>query len=226
MSLGLRLSFDILTGAFAEQAKLFRGDIARAATGAMDDVVNIVKPDARAEIANAGFSRRWQNALRVVRYPKAKKAIAFDPAVFVYHKIDYAGVFADGATIKGTPWLWLPLSTTPKSIGGRHVTPQVLMTALGGTSKLVPIEVPGKPPMLGAVLRVSRTSAPGSPKKVSLAAIKQGNREGTGVLETIPLFVGIRQVTIPKKLDIAGICQRARDRIPALYARRIAAALS
>lgn len=226
MSLGLRLSFDILTGKWAAQMHATSVVMAKAATGAMDEVVSIVKPESRAEIAAAGLSRRWQNALRVTRYPNRKGAFAMDPAVYVFHKIEYAGVFADGALIKGSPWLWLPLSNIPKSFGGQMTRPERVAAILGGTSKLVPMQAPGKPPLLGAELRLSRTAAGAAEPKVTLAALKRGNSQGTGVLRTIPLFVGIREVNIHKKLDIAGVCQRARDRIPALYAQHIAVALN
>lgn len=227
MSLGLRLSFDIITGEFAEQMKARETDMATAATKAMDGVVGIVKPAARAEIAAAGFSRRVQNALRINRYPEKKSAISINPAVWLYHKIEYMGVFEDGANIKGHPELWLPLSTTPQVISGNRATPQRLAAAIG--QRLIPFTSRNGTPLLGARVEVSRTQATKDTLKVSLSALKRGNTgkkaEGSSLFRTIPLFFGVRETHIPKKLNIREICAKAAGRIPALYAAALAEAV-
>jgi hypothetical protein len=224
MSLGLRFTFEVLTGRFQEDVDAFSATIADASTETMDKVGVIVKTDGRAAIASAGFSKRWQNALRVKRYPERRTSI--NAALWVHHKIQYAGVFAEGATIAGKPLLWLPLSTTPKRMSGNMTRPDRLATILGGRSRLVSMGSPGGTPLLGARIRISRTAASRStPPRVTLAALRRGDGEGTGVLRTIPLFFGVRETKVPKKISIAEICQRARDRIPSLYAASIAEAL-
>ena len=35
------------------------------------------------------------------------------PAAFIFDKIRYAGVFEEGAVIRGQPFLWLPLAGVP-----------------------------------------------------------------------------------------------------------------
>lgn len=221
----LHLSFDILTGQFAEDVLAFKGTIADGATAAMDEVAGIVKVEARADIARAGFSKRWQNALRVVRYPR-KGVKSIDASVFLFHKIQYAGIFDDGAVIKGQPLLWLPLSTTPQKLSGRATRPGAIRAILGGTSKLVSMGARGGTPLLGATIRLSRTAAGKATPKVTQAALKRGNAEGAGVLRTVPLFFGIREAKIPKQLSIAEICARARERLPTLYARHISEVLA
>lgn len=225
MSLDLRFTFDIISGKFAEDMEAFTGDIASAATETMDEVLTIVKRDGRADITGAGFSRRWANALRLNRYPK--KGTSIDAAVYLYHNIEYAGAFEKGATIQGQPLLWLPLSTTPKRVNGFMMRPQRMASLLGGASKLVSMGSPGGTPILGAAIRISRTAAArkNMAPRVTLAALRRGDSEGSGVLRTIPLFFGVRQTQLPKKFSIAEICQRARDRIPSLYAANIAEAL-
>lgn len=220
----LRLSFDILTGAFAEQMKNRETEIATAATQAMDGVVKIVKPAGRANIGAAGFNTRVQNALRVVRYPNKRNAISINPAAYVYDKIEWMGVFEDGATIKGSPLLWLPLSTTPQSLGGNRVRPAALAASIG--QHLVSFTSRNGTPLLGARVEVTRTQAAKTSLKVSLAALKRGNTgkkaEGSSLFRTIPLFFGIRETHIPKKLSIREICATAADRIPSLYAQALA----
>ena len=72
--------------------------IARAAT-AVREAGAIVERNGRASIAAAGFSRKWQNALRVNIYPPQGDSMR--PAAFIFHKIRYPGVFDEGAVIHG-----------------------------------------------------------------------------------------------------------------------------
>jgi hypothetical protein len=217
-----KFTFEVATGEWERRMGAHRTALAHASTDAMDEVVIIVKREGRADIAQAGFSKRWQNALRVTRYPR--KGISPESAAFIHHKIQYAGIFDEGANIKGKPLLWLPLSTTPKTIKGRATRPERLNAILGGRSRLVPFESPDGTPLLGARLRVlARNGRVGrQSRKVTLASLRRGDGEGTGVLRTIPLFFGIRETNVPKQFSIAEICRKASDRVPSLYAEQIA----
>jgi hypothetical protein len=181
----------------------------------MDAVVLMVKDRGRQDIREAGFSSRWANALRVDRYPRKGK-VSMTPAAFIYHNIQYAGVFEEGAKIQGNPMLWLPLSGTPKRIG-RNVTNPNRLRSILPDGKLVSIESRSGTPLLAATIRLSRAQAAKPEPKVSLSALKRG-REGSGILRTVPLFFGVKATTIGKKFSIKEICERARDRIPSLYA--------
>lgn len=219
--INLAFSFSILSGSFEEQRRDNERVIAVAATGAMDSVAENVKRQGRADIAAAGFSKRWQNALRVDRYP-GRGRISMEPAVYVFHRIEYAGVFEDGARIGGNPYLWLPLSSTPQRLRGGPVTPQKIAAILP-TGRLVSIPSRSGTPILGAPVRLSRTQALKDRPKVTLAALRRGNAEGSGILRTVPLFFGIRQTNVPEQLSIREICARARDTIPRLYAENFKA---
>lgn len=227
MTIDLRLSFDIATGAFEEAMKAQGKTIARAATGAMDAAVVVVKTKGRANIAAAGFSKRWQNALRVTRYPNQRGAISYEPSAWVFDKIEYAGIFEDGGKISGDPLLWLPLSGTPQRISGNIVRPSKLASAIG--QRLVSFTSRSGTPLLGAKMRVTKAQKDKPNLKVSLTALKRGSTgkkaEGGSLFRTIPLFYGIKQVTIPKKLSIREVCAAARDQIPSLYAAALANAL-
>jgi len=110
--MGLRFSVsDIAKGFVDAIVKEMQRPIAKAATATIREAGKIAKRDGRASIAAAGFSRKWQNALRVNIYPP--RGDSMRPAAFIFHKIRYAGVFEEGAVIGGQPFLWLPLPTVP-----------------------------------------------------------------------------------------------------------------
>lgn len=124
--MSLRFAFSDVAKGFADTiTRELRRPIAKAATAAVRDAGGIAKRTGRASIAAAGFSRKWQNALRVNVYPPQGDSLR--PAAFVFHKIRYAGVFEEGAVIAGTPLLWLPLPTVPLCTAGASlgVTPWV-----------------------------------------------------------------------------------------------------
>lgn len=133
--------------------KEVRGEIALAATKAMTRAADIFKNDARADIAKAGFSTRWQNALRVTVYPAGRNSLS--PAMYAYHNIWYSGIFEDGGTIRAKKnRMWIPLPTVPKK-GNRRLSPRQLRV------KLSTVNRPGKNPLLVGKLK-------GTSKKVPL----------------------------------------------------------
>ncbi len=213
---GFGLKWDIVTGRFGEQMIALEEPIAEAATTAMRGVANIVKIDGASDIARAGFSTRWQKALSTRVYPIGQDSMS--PAVFVHHKIPYAGVFEDGATISGNPMMWIPLPGVPKAMGSgrsrRRLTPELVSTSI---TDLVSFRSKTGVPLLGARVRVSAARA--ANPKVSLSLLRrQNNNGGKGRLITVPLFFGVTTVNITKKFNIRQVCEKARNRIPSLYA--------
>lgn len=215
---GFGLKWDIVTGRFEESMVRMEEPIAAAATTAMRGVANLVKIDGASDIARAGFSARWQKALSTRVYPVGRNSMR--AAVFVQHKIPYAGVFEDGATIAGKPMMWIPIPGTPASIGSgrgrRRLTPATLATDV---SDLVSFRSKSGVPLLGARVRVTGERATAAKPKVSLSLLRrQNNYGGRGVLRTVPLFFGVSTVNITKKFNIRQVCAKARNRIPSLYA--------
>ena len=172
--------------------------IARAATAAVREAGEIAKRTGRASIAAAGFSRKWQNALRVNVYPPQGDSLR--PAAFLFHKIRYAGVFEEGAVIGGKPLLWLPLPNVPLR-RGHPMTPSQYARSVG---PLVSVERPGRPPLLFPANRS-----------------KRGRRRAAAVAERKPLYVGLSSVAIVKRFDIKGAAQKAAAQLPALYAKHL-----
>jgi hypothetical protein len=179
-------------------ARELQKPIAKAATAAMRDAAEVAKRAGRSSIASAGFSRKWQNALRVNIYPAQGNSMR--PAAFIFHKIRYAGVFEEGAVIRGQPLLWLPLGNVPVR-RGHPMTPSQYVRSVG---PLVSIQRPDSPPVLFAKYRP-----------------KRGRRRTADSLRRKPLYVGIPTATIAKRFDIKGATQQAAAQLPALYAKHL-----
>lgn len=211
----MRLTYQYQKDSLARELLKIVDPIAEAATDAVHEIGETVKQLARADIRAAGFSGRWANALRLNKYPRSGASV--DAAAFVYHKIPYAGVFEDGATIQGKPLLWVPLSSAPKKIGRSRMTPENYRARVG---PLVFVKPPGKPPLLmGQVASISRRSG----SRTSLAALRRGAGRGGRGVTLVPIFVGVPAVTIGKKFHIAEIADAAQRRLPQLYSAKLRA---
>jgi hypothetical protein len=211
----LRIVYRTKDGEFEETIVGSYLTIEEAATAAMRTAADIVKAEGRASIAAAGFSRRWQNALRVDVFPKGGNPSA-NPAAFIHHKIGYAGIFETGGPVSGQPLLWLPLKTTPKKIGRFKMTPERFRIGTG--QALVTIRRSGKPPLLGARVRDSRRSGT---SRVTLSMLRRGTSGSRGRIRTVPLFIGVPAVSIPDKFGITEIVEGAAARLPSLYAAHL-----
>lgn len=208
-----RFRYQSKPGEFAQALAAKKDPIAAAGTAAITDAANIIKAEGRADIAAAGFSKRWQNTLQFIVYPK--KQLSIDAAALIYHKIQYAGVFEKGAVIAGKPMLWLPLPTTPKRAGRQKMTPALYIRTVG---PLISIERPGKPPLLAGKIATNRRGQINK-GKVTLSALRRG---GAGAPSTlVPLFIGIDRVKIRDRFSIREITERAAARLGQLYLKNL-----
>lgn len=207
-----RFRYEAKKDEFAQAMLRMQDPIGFAGTGAITEAGDIVKREGRADIASAGFSRKWQNALRVNIYPK--RGVSMEAAAFIYHKIGYAGVFEEGATITGKPRLWLPLDSAPKRIGRSKVTPALYVRKIG---PLVSINRPGKPPLLAGKAAVATRGK--NAGKVTLSALKRGAAGKASTL--VPLFIGIDRVSIRDRFSIREITERTAARLGELYLKHL-----
>jgi hypothetical protein len=84
---------------------------------------------------------------------------------------------------------------------------------------LFSVRRPGKPPMLAA--RVTVGSASSSARIVGHFARERTVRRLTGQkFQTIPLFVGVPHVDIPKKFDASGAIKLAFNDLDKFYQKR------
>jgi len=204
-----------LKGDLDKALKEIEEPIADAATAAMKEASVILKTEARANMAAAGFSTRWTNSFRSDYFPKGKNT-SVEAAAIGYHKAGYAGVFEEGpTTISGKPLLWIPLSTTPKRVGNKRMTPALYVRTIG---PLITIRRPGLPPLLAGKIATNRRGQ-ANKSKVTLSALRRSGQAKATRLQ--PLFVGVPQVTIPDKFDVAEIAKRISGRIAELYFRNL-----
>lgn len=212
--MALKIFYESFQEEFAEAIREIEEPIAKTATGAMREAGDILKRAARADIRRAGFSRRWQNTLKVVVHPKSR--VSMRPAASLFHKIDYSDVFETGAAIRGRPMLWLPLPSAPLKPGQqgkpRQLTPRDLSVRTG--ARLVPMKSKAGRPLLGVKVR---SNAPGG--RLTLTEIRRGSAgtRAQGTVRTVPVFSGHSTITIPDKFNIREITVRTGDKLPSLY---------
>lgn len=209
-----QVKFSLAKNAVRNTFMGMQGTIATAATSAFDTTAVQVKADGRSVIGAGGFSKKWQNGWRVVRYPIGRTSL--DPAIWAYHKIPYAAVFQDGATIKGSPLLWLPLDSAPK-IGRKKMTAALYIKTIGPLHR---INRNGKPPLLAGYVRSFGRSG-----KVTLARLKGGAKRqashGTRGLISVPMFVGLPQTKIRKRFNFVPMWRKAMNTLSTTYARNL-----
>ena len=208
MTARIRYRYD--PGSFEEAFRAPYAPMAEAAQRAIAAAGAIVKAEGRADIAAAGLGAGFVKALRVDIYPQGRNSL--NATAHIYHKIPYAGVFEEGATIRGQPRLWLALPSTPQRYGRKPMTPELFAKSIGPLSF---VKRPGKRPLLVAKAKKGKNMT-----KISLARFRSGGR-GEGPFMSVPVFVGLDSVSIRKRLNISGIVRSARERLPQLYASLI-----
>lgn len=209
-----RFIYSNQAGAFAKAMRDVEKPIARAATAAVKQAAGLIKKEGAAEIKSAGFSQRASRTLRYDLDPERGDSIDIS-ATFKF-RVGYFNVFEEGATITGKPLLWVPTENVPFGTRGRRLTPKEYVERVGplfsarGSSKPMLL---GKGSRSSGILRASRSSV-----KVRRSSVRRGTLQG----QAVPLFIGVKSITIPKKFDIKGVVRRVSTKIPELY-REIAA---
>jgi len=214
----MKIVYQVLKGEFEAALRDKYKPLAEAGSAAMIETADTIKTEGRRDIASAGFGKRWQNALRVDVYPK--RGVSLNAAALIYHKIPYADVFETGATIRGKPRLWLPLSTTPKKIGRNRMTAERFQKEIG---PLHFIRRAGKKPLLAGQMAVTRGQADaGDVGKITLSKLRKG-AAGSGIIRAVPLFVAVDSVKLRDRFSIREITKRAADRLGEIYLGKVAA---
>lgn len=220
----MKVQFSYPRGAFRREFEKHARTVAAAATGAIRDAAKEVLANGAANIASAGFSARWQRGLRAPVTPKTGNADKTASA-HVFHIRGFASIFETGGAISGKPLLWLPLPTLPDKIGVKLMTPKNFVASVGS---LHTIKAPGKPPMLGAYMQGiagSKVTLAKLRRGQALAKLGVGRRGGTygsrGVV-SVPVFVGVNQVTLQKRWNLTGVYAAAIQNLAPNYERRLA----
>jgi hypothetical protein len=186
--------------------------ISNAAAAAMADAADMILSQGKANIASAGFSRDFSDAMTVSTV--TPKGLGGSYSILARVRIPMAITFEYGFHSQGDPLLWIPLPGVPKMLGAKRMTAKRYTEEIG---PLVYVKT-GKFPMLfGYVDGVPPESAlksnPSRSKRLTVAHLRAGGGE------KIPLFIGLNQTTIGKRLNILGICKDAEAMIPEFYSK-------
>lgn len=212
--MSFRFKYESKAGEFAEAIEGIGGSISEAGTAAIRAAGDLAKDRGRQSIRDAGFSKKWENTLRADAFPKRGDSLS--AAAAIYHKIPFADVFESGATIRGKPTLWIPLSTSPQKLGRQKMTPKNFTQKV---APLFPLPNKGKRKILAASMSVSKAAAKrGPPYKPTLAALRRG-AAGQGVTVAVPIFTGVDQIGIRKKFKITQAVEDAAEKLPQFYLR-------
>lgn len=124
--------------------------IARATAGAARDASELILSRGRADIRSAGnFGDRWTRGLSSEVQPRSGNFIK--GTITVRHAIPYFSVFEKGATIRGKPLMWIPLSHTGLSVSAKEYaqTDNLIYVARSGKSPLLIAESDREPKYFG-----------------------------------------------------------------------------
>jgi len=161
----------------------------------------------RTQITGAGLGQRLANTIRQQVYPKGRNSL--DAAALVWSNAPVIiGAHADGVLIRPNKGLWLaiPLPAAGKKAGGFRITPKEWEQRRG--VKLRFVRRKGRTPLLVAETRLLKSGI----------AVESRSKTGRG-LATVPIFLMVPQVKLPKRLDLARDAERAQAAIPGSIVR-------
>lgn len=215
------ISFTAPAGQINQWAAAAQAAVAKAATAAVTDAGNIALREARADMAAAGFSRKWQSALKLDVFPKGRDSL--DAAAVLRSKISYAGIFEEGGQIAGDPLLWLPIEKNlPLRLGAHRWTPSLYAQAFGPSLRTIR-RGGNQPPLLGGLVSVGQfggaLAQPTRGKKRRDALARANFAKARKVF--VPLFVGISTVNIAKRFHFREIVERAVAQLGALFEKHL-----
>lgn len=166
----------------------------------------------RAQVLSAAFGQRLANTIRARLYPEGRPSLGAASLVWtrapeIVHAHD-AGVLIRAS--KGL-WLAIPLPAAGALPGNARMTPRAFTQRTGLKLRFVPRR--GRPALL--VLDDARLTSTGR------AAANRRRRRRDGILTgavTVPVFILVPQVKLPKRLDIERLARATAERLPGLLA--------
>ena len=162
----------------------------------------------RAQITSAGLGVRLANTIRSQTWPKGRNSL--DAAALVWSNAPVIiGAHDTGPLIRSTSgfWLAIPLPAAGKATGGKRITPGMWEQKTGLRLRFV---YRSRGPSL-LVADAVRLNTKGQ------AAVSK-SKTGRGQV-TAPIFLLVRQVKLPKRLDLARDAERAQAAIPGSIVR-------
>jgi hypothetical protein len=178
----------------------------KAATAAVQQAGEGLKAAWRAQIVGAGLGPRLARTIRSQAYPKAGASL--NAAVVVWSKAPViVGAHDTGPLIRSRNGFWLAIPTTAagKSLRGGRITPGEWERRNGLRLRFVYRR--SGPSLLVAEGRLNTKGR----------AVRSRSRSGRGAA-TVPIFLLVPQVKLPKRLDLARDAARAHEALPGLIA--------
>ncbi|MBC7152987.1 MAG: hypothetical protein H5U22_26840 [Rhizobium sp.] len=197
----MKLKLDItpdLVAAMAAEVKA--GE--KAVTAAMREAGTGLKTAWRGQITGAGLGRRLANSIRSLTYPKAGESL--NAAALVWSKAPViVGAHDTGPLIRSRDgfWLAIPTEAAGRGLRGAKITPGEWERRRG--LRLRFIYRRRGPSLLVAEGRLNS-------RGLGVASRSKTGRGRT----TVPIFLLVPQVKLPKRLDLGRDADRALDSLP------------
>ncbi len=176
----------------------------KAATIAVRQAGEGLKTAWRAQIVGAGLGPRLAKTIRSQAYPKTGQSL--NAAVVVWSKApEIVGAHDTGPLIRSRNGLWLAIPTPAagKSLRGGRITPREWERRNGLRLRFVYRR--SGPSLLVAEGRLNTKGR----------AVRSRSKSGRGAA-TVPIFLLVPQLKLPKRLDLARDAVRAQDALPGL----------
>jgi hypothetical protein len=199
----VKLNLDItpdLVAAMAAEVKA--GE--KAVTAAMREAGTGLKTDWRGQIAQAGLGCRLANSIRLATYPKVGESL--NAAALVWSKAPVIVSAHDtGPLIRSKEgfWLAIPTDAAGRGLRGGRITPGEWERRRGLRLRFV---YRSRGPSL--LVAEGRLNSRG-------LGVASRSRTGRG-RTTVPIFLLVPQVKLPKRLDLDRDAERAFDSVPGL----------
>jgi hypothetical protein len=182
----------------------------RAVTTGVRRATDGLKAELRGQITGAGLGEKLARTWRGEVFPKGRQSLG--AAGLVWSKAPgIVRAYEEGAVIRSKAGLFLAI---PTPAAGRHgdgrrkITPGLWEQRTGLRLRFVYRQ--GAPSLLVAELR-ARGGRRGGFSVPTASTLRSGNR-----LATVPIFVLVPQVTVRKRLDVAGAARKWIARLPEL----------
>lgn len=184
------------------QAEIAAGE--KAVSAAMREAGTTLKNDWRGQITGAGLGTRLANSIRSQTYPKAGESL--NAAALVWSKAPVILSAHDAGPLirsKNGFWLAIPTPAAGKSTRGGRITPGEWERRTGLRLRFVYRRT--GPSLLVTEGRLNTKGR----------AVASRSKTGRGAA-TVPIFLLVPQVKLPKRLDLARDAARAVDGLPGL----------
>lgn len=186
----------------------------KAVTIGITQATDGLKTELRTQVTSAGLGARLARTWRGEVFPKGEDSIR--AAGLVWSKAPgIIRIYEDGATIRSKNGFFLAIPTAAAGRygdGGRKITPGRWERRTGQRLRFVYRRNAAS--LLVADGMRARTGKRGGFSRASASALRTGRG-----LVTVPMFILVPQVTVRKRLEVAGAADRWVSRLPSLLVR-------